>query len=250
MNWQQIREEYENSSITLKALAEKYGVKLGTLKSRKSREGWSRNATSTKKDATNQIRDATPKKRKKQVNRSGNPNPSNKFPKRNSFAKTHGMFSKYLPEDTLEIIESMDERSAADLIWDQIQIQYAAIIRAQQIMFVQDKDELTKELKKTKESDMASEEEYEIQFAWDRHATFLNAQSRAMSELRSLIKQFNELAHEDDERRLKLEQMRLGIEKTKAEINKLNKSEGDEETQKDVAAALRGLVNGINSKAD
>ncbi|MGG3642024.1 phage terminase small subunit [Bacillus gobiensis] len=243
MNWQQIREEYENSSITLKALAEKHDIKLGTLKSRKSREGWSR-------DATNQIRDATPKKRKEQKYRSGNPNPAHKFPKHNSFAKKHGMFSKYLPEDTLEIMESMNECSAADLIWDQIQIQYAAIIRAQQIMFVESKEDMTKELKKTKESDTSSEEEYEIQFAWDKHATFLNAQSRAMSELRSLIKQFNELAHEDDERRLKLEQMRLGIEKTKAEINKLNKSEGDEETQKDVAAALRGLVNGINSKAD
>jgi hypothetical protein len=61
------------------------------------------------------------------------------------------------------------------------------------------------------------EREYEFQFAWDRHATFLNAQSRAMSELRSLIRQFEEMAHIDDERRLKLEQ-RLGIEKTKAEV--------------------------------
>ncbi|ASC83612.1 hypothetical protein CDA59_14735, partial [Bacillus subtilis] len=56
------------------------------------------------------------------------------------------------------------------------------------------------------------EEEYEFQFAWDRHATFLNAQSRAMGELRGLIKQFVLLAHEADERRLKLEQMRLNIE--------------------------------------
>nr|WGD80178.1 hypothetical protein P5643_01660 [Bacillus subtilis] len=32
-----------------------------------------------------------------------------------------------------------------------------------------------------------------------------------------MIKQFDQLAHEADERRLKLEQMRLNIEKTKAE---------------------------------
>lgn len=38
-----------------------------------------------------------------------------------------------------------------------------------------------------------------------------------MGELRGLIKQFDQLAHEADERRLKLEQMRLNIEKTKAE---------------------------------
>lgn len=65
MNWEEIQKEYESSSITLKALAEKHGIKLGTLKSRKSREGWSKNATQkdatqTKKVATNKIRDATP----------------------------------------------------------------------------------------------------------------------------------------------------------------------------------------------
>ncbi|MEC1762733.1 hypothetical protein P9E10_10365, partial [Bacillus subtilis] len=35
-----------------------------------------------------------------------------------------------------------------DMIWDQIQIQYAAILRAQKIMFVSDKEEMIKELKK------------------------------------------------------------------------------------------------------
>lgn len=83
------------------------------------------------------------------------------------------------------------------------------------------------------------EEELEIQFAWDRHATFLNAQSRAMGELRSLIKQFDQLAHEQDERRLKLEQMRLNIEKTKKAVNG-----GDGNTQEnDIAAMLRKMVN-------
>lgn len=57
-------------------------------------------------------------------------------------------------------------------------------------MIVESKDEMIKELKKKKSvvSDSADiEEEYEFQFAWDRHATFLNAQSRAMSELRGLL---------------------------------------------------------------
>ncbi|MBU8773198.1 terminase small subunit [Cytobacillus oceanisediminis] len=50
MNWDEIRKEFETSKITLKALAEKHDIKIGTLKSRKSREGWSRDPT--KKDAT------------------------------------------------------------------------------------------------------------------------------------------------------------------------------------------------------
>nr|BDD44727.1 PBSX phage terminase small subunit [bacterium] len=59
--WENIRNEWETTKITLKALAEKHGVKLGTLKSRKSREEWSRDAP--KKDATNPKKVATPKKK-------------------------------------------------------------------------------------------------------------------------------------------------------------------------------------------
>ncbi len=202
MNWNEIREEWETTKITLAALSEKHDVKLGTLKSRKSREGWSRDPT--KKDATKNEKVATIKKdatTSESRKRSGNPNPQNQFTKRNTAAVKHGFFSKFLPVETLEIMEEIQERSPADLIFDQIQIQYAAIIRAQQIMFVSDENEMIKELKKAKYEyypipkeegggieKSVTEEEYEFQFAWDRHATFLNVQSRAMSELRNLIK--------------------------------------------------------------
>ncbi|MEM1504788.1 hypothetical protein RG959_15370 [Domibacillus sp. 8LH] len=56
-NWDDIRSEWETTKITLAALAEKHGIKLGTLKNRKSREGWSRNPT--KKDATKSGKVAT-----------------------------------------------------------------------------------------------------------------------------------------------------------------------------------------------
>ncbi|WP_342412415.1 terminase small subunit [Bacillus sp. FSL K6-1560] len=56
-NWKDIRNEFETSNITLKALAEKYDIKIGTLKSRKSREGWSRDLA--KKDATKNKKVAT-----------------------------------------------------------------------------------------------------------------------------------------------------------------------------------------------
>ncbi len=205
-----------------KDLAEKYGVSVNTIKSWKRRHGWER-----KKGAPIEKRVHTKKVGAPPGNINALGNKGGAAPKGNQNAMTHGFFSKFLPEETLEIMEEIQERSPADMIWDQIQIQYAAIIRAQRIMFVQDKDDLAKELKKTKESDFSAEEEFEIQFAWDRHATFLNAQSRAMGELRSLIKQFDALAHEEDERRLKLDQMRLNIEKTKAEIERLNDDEND-----------------------
>ncbi|MFJ7698922.1 terminase small subunit [Lysinibacillus fusiformis] len=49
-NWDEIKLEWETTKITLADLAEKHDIKLGTLKSRKSREKWSRDAT--EKDAT------------------------------------------------------------------------------------------------------------------------------------------------------------------------------------------------------
>jgi uncharacterized protein YjcR len=195
-----------------KDIAEKYGVTINTVKSWKQRYGWTRDGVHTKEKSVHT---------KKRGGQPGNQNAKGHgAPKNNQNATKHGFFSKYLPQESLDILEEIQERSPVDMLWDQIMIQYAAIIRAQKIMFVESKDEIIKELKKVKNGDTFSEKEWEFQFAWDRHATFLNAQSRAMSELRSLIRQFEEMAHVDDERRLKLEQMRLGIEKTKAEIQK------------------------------
>ncbi|PEL12679.1 phage terminase small subunit [Bacillus sp. AFS017336] len=145
----------------------------------------------------------------------------------NNKAVKHGFFAKYLPKESLDIIEELQELSPLDILWQQINIQYAAIIRAQRIMFVKDQADMTKELKKTKVTDTTSEEEYEIQFAWDKHANFLQAQSRAIGELRSLIRQFDDMANIDDERKLKLEQMRVSISKTKLETKLLDPEDND-----------------------
>jgi uncharacterized protein YjcR len=238
-NWNEIRNEWETSKITLKALAEKHAVKLGTLKSRKSREKWSRDATNQKRM---QPKRGAPKGNQNAKGNRGNPNPENQFTERNTKALKHGLFSRYIPQETLEIMGMLEKSDPADLIWDQIQIQYAAIIRAQEIMFVESKNEMIKELKKAKyeyhempdgeggiklEKNLI-EEEFEFQFAWDRQATFLNAQSRAIAELRSSIKQFLELAHDEDERKLKLELMQTNIDKSKAEIERLSKDTGED----------------------
>lgn len=92
-------------------------------------------------------------------------------------------------------------------------------------MYVQSKDEMIKEVKKHKDTECGEEVEYEFQFAWERQAQLLTAQSRAIGELRSSIRQFVEMADEADERRLKLEQMQLSIDKTKVEIDKFGSDE-------------------------
>ncbi|MBW4850928.1 MAG: hypothetical protein KZY73_03215 [Bacillaceae bacterium] len=209
-----------------KDLAEKYGVSINTIKSWKKRHGWER-----KKGA--------PKEKKVHTKKGGQPgnvnalgNSGGAAPIRNQNAKTHGFYSKHMPAEAFEIMQDIQEFSPVDLLWEQIQIQFTAIVRAQKIMFVESKDEMIKELKKKKsvvsDSTDIEEVEYEFQFAWDRHATFLNAQSRAMGELRSLIKQFEGLAHEKDERRLKLKQMRLNIDRTNAEVERLTDNKEDQ----------------------
>ncbi|HAA3503498.1 TPA_asm: TerS, partial [Listeria monocytogenes] len=127
-------------------------------------------------------------------------------PKGNQNARTHGLYSKYLPDDTIDIISMMDQQEPADLIWGQIQIQYAAIIRAQKIMWVENSEDETKVQTQVGFGDSGSDK-YEYQFAWDKQANFLNAQSRAMSTLSGLIKQFIAIADEQDERKAKLNQI-------------------------------------------
>lgn len=215
----QLWKESDGSRL-LKDIAEELGVTANTIRKWKANDKWDEefkgSAPIEKRSAP--IRGA-PKGNKNAVGNNGG------APARNQNAKTHGFYSKHMPEEAFEIMQDIQEFSPVDLLWEQIQIQFTAIVRAQKIMFVESKDEMIKELKKKKSvvSDSADieEEEYEFQFAWDRHATFLNAQSRAMSELRGLIKQFDNIAHETDERRLKLEQMRLNIDKTKAEVEKM-----------------------------
>ncbi|MED4843898.1 phage terminase small subunit [Bacillus atrophaeus] len=228
-----------------KELAEKYGVSVNTIKSWKQRHGWERKKGAPISKSVHTKKGGQPGNKNALGNKGG------AAPARNQNASTHGFFSKYLPEETLSIMEEIQERSPADMIWDQIQIQYAAIIRAQRIMFVQDKDDTTKVVSKIKgdlsinedgslsKAHFVEELQHDIQFAWDRHATFLNAQSRAMGELRSLIKQFDDLAHSEDERRLKLEQMRLNIEKSKRDIDGDNGNTKENE----IATLLQGLVN-------
>ncbi|MNW63649.1 hypothetical protein D3C74_418740 [compost metagenome] len=101
----------------------------------------------------------------------------------NSNAVTHGLFQKYLPPESLEIMEQFQRRSPLDIVWDNIMIQYTAIIRAQQIMYVKDRDDSTT-TKIEEKSGNASGEKWEVQ-----QATFLQAQSRAMATLQSFIRQ-------------------------------------------------------------
>lgn len=228
-NWEEIRKEWETTEITFKELAEKHGVKDSTIRSRKNREKWQRNATN--KNATQRKNVATKKKRKEQKNRSGNPNPQNQFTKRNSAARKHGLRSKYFSDTQREIMEDFEDYSFADQLYLQIEIKFSAIIQLQKVMWVENSYDTLSEVSMDASGEGGSTTAYKVAFAYEQYESYIKAQTRAMAEYRNLVKQFLELAHEDDIRRLKLEQMQLNIDKTKVEIEQLNKENMDEELE-------------------
>lgn len=196
-----------------KEISAKYDISLNTLKSWIKRYNW---ASEKKKGAPKNKRGAP----------IGNKNATG--PPGNKNAEKFGFFSKYLPEETRELIQEISIKDKFDILWEQITIQYAAIIRAQKIMYVKGKEEMVKELKKYESTENGEKIEYEFQFAWDRQASFLNAQSRAMSELRSLIKQYDEMIHKDWN--LATEEQKTRVEKLKCEVDNLSKDDiGDDE---------------------
>ncbi|ALS27182.1 small subunit of phage terminase [Paenibacillus sp. 32O-W] len=158
-------------------------------------------------------------------------------PPGNANAVKHGLFRKFMPQDEefQEIMDLAAEMDPLDMIWQNIVTQFTAIIRAPAIMHVTGKDEMIKELKKQKFEvhskgrgkdreliPVPIEVEYEFQWAWDRYATYLKAQSAAMTALNSSIRQFLNAAPENDERRAKLELMQAQVEKVKAEAKATN----------------------------
>ncbi|MFF2014995.1 phage terminase small subunit [Paenibacillus sp. NPDC058177] len=211
--------------IMLKEIAEKLGVSAGSVRKWKSVDKW----------------DEVPDKRGRggqKGNRNAKGNKGGKGgPPGNSKAVTHGMFRKFEPQDPeyLEILEIAQEMDPIDMIWYNITKGFQKIIWGQRIFFIQDKDDMTKELKRSKLStskDLDSEEtEWEIQFAWDKYAAAIKAEAIVQRELRGAIKQFLEIAPEDDERRTKLDQMQAQVEKTRLEIEEMKNGEKDTPTE-------------------
>ena len=156
-------------------------------------------------------------------------------PDQNRNAEKYGFFSKYLPDETREIFSAIEQADPLDLLWHQIQIAYAAIIRAQRIAYVRDRDDKTKEKIMSGEmSDM-----YSVQQAWDKQNEFMKAQARAQGELRSLIKQYDEMLHKDWG--MATEEQRSRIAQIKAQTDKLTGNNQEIEDMSESEAEIYGV---------
>ena len=146
-------------------------------------------------------------------------------PKENKNAEKYGFFSKYLPEETREIFSAIEQSAPLDLLWHQIQIAYAAIIRAQQIAYVKDHEDKTIEKVENRDGNVIGER-WEVQQAWDKQNEFMKAQARAQAELRALIKQYDEMLHKDWS--MATEEQKARIRKLEAETERIRINGGME----------------------
>lgn len=211
-------------------IANRLGVPEGTVRSWKNRYKWDCNVAKEKRNVAKTKRGGQP----------GNKNATG--PPGNKNAEKHGFFSKYLPEETFSIIQDIEKKNPLDILWENIQIAYAAIVRAQQIMYVKDHEDKTIEKIEEKEGNVIGEK-WEVQQAWDKQATFLKAQARAQGELRSLIKQYDELLHSNYE--LATEEQKARIEQIRAKTAIISGVDEEETEDDGFLEALKGEVSGV-----
>lgn len=185
---------YEKGS-TFKTILEQYKIPAKTVRQWASKYKWVRQKSSKKSTET---------KRKASGVCIGK--------LQNTNAVKHGLFSKYLPAETLELVGNIEMMSPLDILWENICLKYAAIIRSQQIMYVKDTNDATKRIT----VDGSETTVYQYKEAYEKQASFLMAQSRAMGTLMNLIKQYEEMCNG----KLVTEEQRLRIEKLKKEIAK------------------------------
>ena len=195
-----------NGNIELIEIAERLGVSAGTVRGWKSKDKWEPKIKGTFQ--------------KKNTERSKNPRGAPKgsknalghgAPKGNTNALKHGLFAKYLPQEVYEIAQELSEKQPIDILWENITLTYANLLHAQRILYVQDVEDTTSVLIASTAKGGAS---YEIHTAWDKQGKALAAMARAQSELKSMIKTYDDLTRSP----LVTEEQRLRIDNLKAQL--------------------------------
>ena len=166
-------------------------------------------------------------------------------PEGNKNAEKYGFFSKYLPDETREIFSAIEQADPLDLLWHQIQLAYAAIIRAQKIAYVKDQEDKTIEKVEEKTGKIRGEK-WEVQQEWDKQNEFLKAQARAQGELRSLIKQYDEMLHKNWD--MATEEQRARIENIKAKTEQI-KGSGQDETEDKVMKLFEAIGGALDAES-
>ena len=214
-------------------IATKYKVALSTVKSWKTRYKWKREKSTRTNSKARKVGGQP-----RNINALGSKGPVGKA---NAFK--NGMFSKYLPKETLEIAMEIEDASPIDIMWMNIKLKFAAILRAQKIMHVQDADDSIKvsDQSLTVSNDPGGGQRRTVAknektiSAVEREERFLKSQSIAMMALTRMIKEYDELCKSS----MATEEQRLRVAKLQMEIKLL-----DRDTDK---GNLRDLVDTLKT---
>ena len=217
-NYEAAEKDYKKF-LPYKDIAEKYGVSIETVKSWRKRYGWKR--AKTKPKPKKKI--GAPFGNKNAMGNSGGP------PVGSQNALKHGLFAKYLPLDMIGVIEEIETISPIEILWGNICIKYAAIIRAQKIMFIESENadkQIESVTQTVEESEQFGntkriEKHVDTITADIRMEKFLKAQSRAMDTLARLIKQYDDLCKSE----LATEEQKARIAKLKNEVATIKQHE-------------------------
>lgn len=247
MNWDDIRKEFETSKITLKALAEKHDVKIGTLKSRKSREAWSRDPT--KKDATKKKKVATLEPVIESTDLTDKQelfclyyikyfNATKAYQKAYGCAYSTAMVEGHRhlrnPKIASEIERLKLERQqgifldAKDILQKYIDIAFADITDFLEFGREEVLDDLgepfeVNRVKFKESSEVDGTLITEVKQGKDGVSVKLADKMKALE----MLTKYYDLLSENDKKRLQEEKIKVDIERTKAEINKVNNNDSD-----------------------
>ena len=193
-------EQLYQEGMKLVDIAEKLDIPPGTIRRWKSTYKWGDNTERSDKAKTNV------RKRGAQI---GNTN-SRGGPVGNSKAIKHGLFAKYLPPEVYEIAQELSDKQPIDILWENITLTYANLLHAQRILFVQNVEDSNTFITSEGKAGVG----YEHHTAWDKQGRSLAAIARAQSELKSMIKTYDELTRSS----LVTEEQRLRIDNLKAQL--------------------------------
>jgi len=194
-----------NGDIELIEIAERLGVSAGTVRGWKSKDKWEPKIKGTfqkkNKERSKKPRGA-PKGSKNALGHGA--------PKGNTNAVKHGLFAKYLPQEVYEIAQEISDKQPIDILWENITLTYATLLHAQRILHVQDIEDTTSLVTSTAKGGVG----YEHHTSWDKQSRAITAIARAQTELRGMIKTYDELTRSP----LVTEEQRLRIDNLKAQL--------------------------------
>lgn len=194
-----------NGNIELIEIAERLGVSAGTVRGWKSKDKWEPKIKGTfqkkNKERSKKPRGA-PKGSKNALGHGA--------PKGNTNAVKHGLFAKYLPQEVYEIAQEISDKQPIDILWENITLTYATLLHAQRILHVQDIEDTTSLVTSTAKGGVG----YEHHTSWDKQSRAITAIARAQTELRGMIKTYDELTRSP----LVTEEQRLRIDNLKAQL--------------------------------